>query len=279
MVRLCAGRGPANADEVAINAGLAELGGFKLGQPIDVLTLQPRQTFTIVGIYGFSNGRGTLGGQTQVAFVEPVAQRLMLGKTGLFSSLTVTAKPGVSRTELRDQVSAVLGTDNVVRTGDKVATTTAANGGQFLSLVRLVLLGFSGCACSSEFSWSSMPVKARGIGSICDAALRHSVCSVGDWAYRHDIFTFGLLVEQTGVDLSARFLPHADTGEAARGLRYQPACLVGQPVTVNTSDGAGRLRDRAGNLVPGARLLPRHQSPNECGGWWMVIPPTTGRWH
>jgi putative ABC transport system permease protein len=76
MVRLWQGRGPTAPDEVAINGGLAERGGFKVGQTIDVLTLQPRRTFTIVGIYGFSNGRGTLGGDSQVSFVEPLAQEL-----------------------------------------------------------------------------------------------------------------------------------------------------------------------------------------------------------
>jgi putative ABC transport system permease protein len=144
MVRLREGRGPTSPTEVAINGGLAELGGFKVGQSIDVLTLQARRTFTIVGVYGFSNGLSTLGGDTQVAFVEPLAQELMLGETGVYSSITVATKPGVSRTELRDQVSAVLGQDYLVRTGEEVAGATAANGGQFLDIVRLVLLGFSG---------------------------------------------------------------------------------------------------------------------------------------
>lgn len=144
MVRLREGRGPAAANEVAINGGLAEIGQYTVGGTIDVLTLQPRQTFTIVGIYGFSNGRGTQGGDTQVAFIEPVAQQLMLGATGLYSSITVTAEDGVSRAELRDRVAAALGPDYLVRTGDEVAAQTSADGRQFLDIVRLVLLGFSG---------------------------------------------------------------------------------------------------------------------------------------
>jgi putative ABC transport system permease protein len=144
MIRLRSGRGPSAPNEVAINGRLAELGGFRLGGSIDVLTLAPRQTFTVVGIYGFSNGRDTLGGDTQVAFTDPVAQRLMLGATGVYSSITLTAAPGVSRAELRDRVAAGLGPDYLVRTGDELATAAAANTKQFLDIVRLILLGFAG---------------------------------------------------------------------------------------------------------------------------------------
>lgn len=144
LVRLWEGRGPKAPDEVAINAGLADRGQFKVGETIDVLTLEPRQTFTIVGIYGFSNGRGSMGGDTQVAFTEPVAQQLMLGSSDVYSSVTVTAEPGVSRAELKDRVAVALGDGYTVRTGDELAASTAANGKAFLEVVRIVLLGFSG---------------------------------------------------------------------------------------------------------------------------------------
>ena len=144
LVRLWEGRGPTKPDEVAINAGLADRGQFKVGGTIDVLTLEPRQTFRIVGIYGFSNGRGSMGGDTQVAFTEPVAQKLMLGESNVYSSVTVTAEPGVSRTELKDRVAKALGAGYTVRTGDELAASTAANGKAFLEIVRMVLLGFSG---------------------------------------------------------------------------------------------------------------------------------------
>jgi putative ABC transport system permease protein len=144
MVRLWEGRGPRADGEVAINAGLADRGRFRVGDTVDVLTLAPRQSFRIVGIYGFSNGRGSLGGDTQVAFTEPVAQKLMLGQAGTFSSVTVTASPGVSRDELRDRVASVLGAGYTVRTGDELAASTAEDGKAFGEIVRMILLGFSG---------------------------------------------------------------------------------------------------------------------------------------
>jgi putative ABC transport system permease protein len=144
LVRLWSGRGPTAPDEVAINGGLADRGQFTVGEKIDVLTLAPRQSFTIVGIYGYSNGRGSMGGDTQVAFTEPVAQRLMLGASDVYSSVTVTAEPGVSREQLRERVASVLGDGYTVRTGDELAASTAADGKAFLDIVRMVLLGFSG---------------------------------------------------------------------------------------------------------------------------------------
>lgn len=144
MVRLRDGRGPAADDEVAINGGLAELGGFKVGGTIDVLTLQPRKHFTVVGIYGYSNGLDTLGGSTEVSFTEPVAQQLMLGKTGVFSSVTVTADDATSPGELRDRVADTLGSKYVVRTGDQLAADTAGDAMAFLDIVKIILLGFSG---------------------------------------------------------------------------------------------------------------------------------------
>ena len=144
LVELRAGRGPAADDEVAINAGLAELGGFRVGGTIDVLTLQPRQSFRVVGIYGFTNGLDTLGGSTEVAFTEPVAQRLMLGETGVFSSVTLTAAAGVSPEALRDTVADALGPGYEVRTGDELAALTAADDRAFLDIVRIVLLAFAG---------------------------------------------------------------------------------------------------------------------------------------
>src|ERR1700754_3941261 len=144
MVRLRDGRGPSADDEVAINGGLAELGGFTVGGTIDVLTLQPRKHFTVVGVYGYSNGLDTLGGSTEVSFTEPVAQRLMLGETGVFSSVTVTADDGTSPESLRDRVADAVGSDYVVRTGDQLAADTAGDAMTFLDIVKIILLGFSG---------------------------------------------------------------------------------------------------------------------------------------
>jgi putative ABC transport system permease protein len=149
LTELRSGRGPAAPDEVAINASLAERGSFRLGQQIEVLTLQPKRTFTLVGIFGYSGDRDTLGGETTVAFTEPVAQELMLGTPGAYTAVTVEAEEGAAGVDpnaLRERVQAAIGDQYVVRTGDEVADATANDVTGFVDVVQNVLLGFAGVA-------------------------------------------------------------------------------------------------------------------------------------
>jgi putative ABC transport system permease protein len=141
---LRSGRGPRAPGEVAINGSLARQGRFTVGGPISVLTLQPKRTFTVVGIFGYAGARDSLGGETSVAFTEPVAQELMLGTTGVYGSIDVTAAAGVSPALLRDRVRAALGGDYTVRTGQQVADGESAGLKQFLDIIRNFLLGFAG---------------------------------------------------------------------------------------------------------------------------------------
>ena len=144
LTQLREGRGPEAPGEVAINANLAKLGSFKVGSPIQVLTLQPKRTFTIVGIFGYPGNRDSIGGETTVAFTEPVAQQLLLGQTGVYSGINVTAQQGVAPTKLRDDISAVLGRNYQVRTGAQVAADDSRGLQQFIDIIRNILLGFAG---------------------------------------------------------------------------------------------------------------------------------------
>ena len=144
LAQLRQGRGPAAPDEVAINANLARQGKFSVGGPIEVLTMQPKRTFTVVGIFGYPGGRDSIGGETAVAFTEPVAQELLLGETGAYTGINVTTQPGVSPTKLRDDIGAVLGSDYQVRTGKQVAADDSRGLQQFIDIIRNVLLGFAG---------------------------------------------------------------------------------------------------------------------------------------
>ncbi len=144
LVELRQGRGPQAADEVAINANLAKQGKFSVGSPIEVLTLQPKRRFTVVGIFGYPGGRDSIGGETTVSFTEPVAQEVLLGRQGVYTGIDVSAKTGVAPAKLRDEIHAALGSAYKVRTGQQVAADDAAGLKQFLDVVRNILLGFAG---------------------------------------------------------------------------------------------------------------------------------------
>jgi putative ABC transport system permease protein len=146
LVQLRQGRGPQSAGEIAVNATTAKLAGFKVGDRVGVLTLQPKKEFTLVGIFGYSGDRDSLGGVQEVAFTEPVAQQLMLGKTGEYTSITVRADDGVTPTVLRDRIASAMGPAYVVKTGDQLAKESAASLQQGLSFFNKILLGFAGVA-------------------------------------------------------------------------------------------------------------------------------------
>jgi putative ABC transport system permease protein len=140
------GRGPTAPDEVAINAGLAEAGKLAVGDRVGVLTLEPKRTFTLVGVFGYSGGRDSLGGLQQVAFTTPVAQQLMLGAPDTFTAIDVKAARGVSDEDLRDRLAGRLGADVEVKTGEQLAEETSADLKQGLSFFNRILLGFAGVA-------------------------------------------------------------------------------------------------------------------------------------
>ncbi|RSM50975.1 ABC transporter permease [Actinoplanes sp. ATCC 53533] len=146
LMELREGRGPTADDEIAVNAAVAEAAAIKVGDRVGVLTLEPKKQFTLVGVYGYSGNRDSLGGVQEVAFTEPVAQKLMLGVTGGYSSIRVKAAPGVSPEELRDRIAATLGAGYVTKTGDQLVADTSADLKEGLGFFSNILLGFAGVA-------------------------------------------------------------------------------------------------------------------------------------
>jgi putative ABC transport system permease protein len=147
LVQLRSGRGPTEAGEIAINAASAEASGYELGEKVPVLTVQkPKQDFTLVGIFGYSGDRDTLGGAHVVAFAMPTAQELMLGEQDVFTEISVVGDDGVSETSLRDSIKSELGGEFVVRTRDEATEADAGPLKVILNLFNYVLLGFAAVA-------------------------------------------------------------------------------------------------------------------------------------
>ncbi|MET8762997.1 ABC transporter permease [Lentzea sp. NPDC004782] len=140
------GRAPNADDEVVLGAYLASTGGFEVGDEIGLLTLQPKKTFKVVGIYGYPGGRDSMGGELSVGFTEPVAQQLLLGKKDVFTEIRVKAANGTSADTLRDAVAAKMGSGYDVKTGAALAKEQADRINDGLKFFNYVLLGFAGIA-------------------------------------------------------------------------------------------------------------------------------------
>jgi len=139
MVVMRDGEPPRAPNQVAISKNLADVTGYQIGSQIDVITLQPRQPFTVTGIVGVSQDRDSLGGETYVVFTEPRAQDLMLGRTGVYSNVDLTAQPGVSPEQLKDNVQRALGGGYEVLTAQETAVKQAGPIQTFLNVFKTAL--------------------------------------------------------------------------------------------------------------------------------------------
>ncbi|MEU1587949.1 FtsX-like permease family protein [Micromonospora sp. NPDC005710] len=148
LLKLREGRAPQAEDEIVINKALATAAKVQVGQKVGVLTAfeSKKRDFTLVGVFGYSGDRDSIGGVNEVFFTTPVAQRLMLGEPDVFSSITVQAAGGVSDGKLRDDVARTLGPDFEVKTGEQVAADASASLKEGLSFFNKILLGFAAVA-------------------------------------------------------------------------------------------------------------------------------------
>ncbi|MFD6609981.1 ABC transporter permease [Micromonospora chalcea] len=146
LLELREGRAPQADDEIVINAALAEAGKVKVGDRVGVLTLAPKKEFTLVGVFGYSGGRDSIGGANEVYFTTPVAQQLMLGKPDVFSNVSVQAADGTTPSALRDELARTLGADYQVKTGEQLAADASAGLKEGLSFFNKILLGFAAVA-------------------------------------------------------------------------------------------------------------------------------------
>ncbi|GAA0277830.1 ABC transporter permease [Cryptosporangium japonicum] len=146
LIQLREGRGPNAPNEVVVDASIAKALNFKVGDTIGILTLQPKKEFTLVGIFGYSGDRDTLGGSQVVAWQLPVAQELMLGQKDVYTDVQLQADDGVSQTELKKTIEGVLGSGYTVQTRDEVNEANSQDIQQALSFVNYIFLGFAGVA-------------------------------------------------------------------------------------------------------------------------------------
>ncbi|MEU6151995.1 ABC transporter permease [Actinosynnema sp. NPDC047251] len=140
------GRPPQRDGEVAISAYLAKTGGFQVGEQMSVITLEPKKSFTVTGVFGYPGNRDSLGGELLTAFTEPVAQQLLLGQPGAYTGITARGADGVADDVLRQRIQQRLGDEFQVKTGEQLAKDQSDAIAEGLSFFNYVLLGFAGIA-------------------------------------------------------------------------------------------------------------------------------------
>lgn len=141
------GRSPRGQDEVALDVATARRAGYALGDQARLVSVGRRAllTPTVVGLADFPDG-GSLNGASVALFDTATTQQLFLADRDVFTSIWVTARPGVTQDELRAQVAEVLPDGLTATTGERAAAESASGLLEAISFLTVFLLVFAGIA-------------------------------------------------------------------------------------------------------------------------------------
>ncbi len=141
------GAWPTGPTDLVLDTGAAEAAGYEVGDQVSVIAPTGgsadtvRTTLELTGTAEF-NGGGTAGAVLLI-FSEEGAQRLFLGGRDAFTSVSLTAAPGVSQTELVGAARGVLPQGFEAVEGDTVAEESQEAVGQFLDVISTFLVAFA----------------------------------------------------------------------------------------------------------------------------------------
>ncbi len=146
-LELLDGAWPRGTDEIVLDSGAADNGGYEVGDEVTVIAPNgtsvegARHTFTLAGTAEF-NGGGTAGA-TLLVFSTPGAQELFLGGRDVFTSAALTAAPGVSQEQLAAAAEDVLPAAYEVMKGDTVVKESQDSVNEFLGVITQFLVAFA----------------------------------------------------------------------------------------------------------------------------------------
>ena len=232
----CSGAAPRGEDEVAIDAATARRAGYALGEQVRLVSAGSGRCSRRAGrIADFPDG-GSLNGASVELFDTATAQQLFLEGRDVFTDVWVTAKPGVARTELRDEVADVLPTGYEAHDrGARPPTSRPASCCEAISFLTVFLLVFAGIALV-----------------------------VGSFLI---VNTFSMLVAQRSRELALLRALGASRGQVTRSVLFE-ALVVG----LRRQRRRARARRAAGARHPGAV---RHGSASTCPAAGLVVSPRT----
>ncbi len=146
-LELVDGAWPEGTTDVVLDTGAAEDAGYAVGDEVTVIApsgdsiANVRQTLTMTGTAEF-NGGGTAGA-ILVIFSTEGAQQLFLGGQDAFTSVSLTAAPDVTQTQLVEAASDVVPSAYEAVKGDTVAKESQDAIGQFLDVISTFLIAFA----------------------------------------------------------------------------------------------------------------------------------------
>ena len=246
------GRGPAGANEVAIDAGTAENNDFAVGEVVNILFVGPRQQFTIVGIFGFDEVDSLLGA-TVAAFDTPTAQQV-LDAPGQFDSIEVAAAAGVSETELIAAIEAGIPSGfEVIGQADLVAEQNEDINQGFLDVFNIILLVFAGVAVFVGAFIIANTFSIIVAQRTRELALLRAVGATGTqvtWMILIETLVVAIIASVIGIAAGAGFALGLKGLLAALGIELPATGLVFKPRTFIVGMGVGVIVTTLSALLP-----------------------------
>ncbi|MFG3590105.1 ABC transporter permease [Streptomyces sp. NPDC047990] len=148
-MEITSGHAPRGPTETMVDADTAGKHHLKLGDELRTIAVTGDFKARIVGIATF---KVTNPGAAVVYFDTATAQRELLGATGRFTQINVSAASGVTDAQLKRNVTATLAADTAARTPYKVQTQkenadeNRSGVGSFMNVIKYAMLGFAGIA-------------------------------------------------------------------------------------------------------------------------------------
>ncbi|MFJ3139727.1 ABC transporter permease [Streptomyces sp. NPDC086843] len=137
------GAAPKGADQIMVDADTADKHDLALGDEIGVISALGTHTAKVSGIADFT----VTNPGAAIFFLDTrTAQRTLVGESGVYTNVNVTAAAGVSDDQLKRNVLTALGTDYKVQTAKESADANKESVGDFMGVLKYAMLGFAGIA-------------------------------------------------------------------------------------------------------------------------------------
>ncbi|MFF8861312.1 ABC transporter permease [Streptomyces sp. NPDC015139] len=142
-MKITTGAAPKGPDEVMVDADTADKHHLKLGDDIGLISAVGTRHARVSGIAAF---KVTNPGAAIFYLDTKTAQRALVGESGVYTNVNVTAAQGVSDAQLKKDVLAALGHAYKVQTAKEVADANQKSVQSFLNVMKYAMLGFAGIA-------------------------------------------------------------------------------------------------------------------------------------
>ncbi|KAB2973180.1 ABC transporter permease [Streptomyces sp. SS1-1] len=142
-MEITSGHAPRGPTEVMVDADTADKHDLKLGDELRTIAATGDIRAKIVGI---ASWKVTNPGAAVVYFDTETSQRALLGATGRFTQVSVTAADGVSDTQLKRNVAQALDGSYKIQTAKENADENRKDVGEFMDIIKYAMLGFAGIA-------------------------------------------------------------------------------------------------------------------------------------